>query len=84
MILNEEILEEGQCTVKVMAEACWANKLGNPKDEQFVPLLLQPLMSSFVNNYQHKYKKRRLKVMGLYGSVELCLDKKHNFEVSTA
>jgi hypothetical protein len=41
------------------------------------------MIGSFVEDYQQKYKNRQVKLLALFGTVEMCLEKRHNFIVST-
>jgi len=43
-------------------------------------LWLQP---NFLTNYKSKFSNRKVDMLAWFGTVDLILDKKHNFRVST-
>ena len=61
----------------------WPIQFSNPTRKQIIAPQILSLGNSFIELYTKKYDKRKVDFMALFGTVELVLDKKHTFTVST-
>jgi len=70
-------------SVTCIPQAVWPITFFNPLKTQVIPPALTSLTDSFIKSYKTKFEKRKLQFMAVFGSVDLVLDKKLHFSVST-
>ena len=73
-----------KCIVTVTPNATWPIQFSNPTRKQVIAPQILSLGDPFIQAYKKKYDKRRLDFLAMFGTVELILDKRHTFTVSTA
>ncbi len=85
LISKEACSESGKVAMCVMAQICWPLQLSNPLKQQQVvhPFLISSGIGSLIEAYEQSHKNRKVQVIALFGQVELCLDKKFHFKLST-
>ena len=81
---QQELNGNAKLSVVTLPATAWPPSFPSPLKSQVIDRSLLWLSPTFQTNYKTKFANRKVDMLAWFGSVDMCVDRRHNFTTGTA